>query len=44
MTPAIAKALAGLLNLIAPELPAVIARAISEGIEVSVTVRIGRPK
>lgn len=41
MTPAIAKALAALINLVAPELPAVIARAIGEGIEVQVTVRIG---
>jgi ABC-type enterobactin transport system permease subunit len=44
MTPAIATALAGLINLIAPALPEAIAKALSEGLEVSVTVRVGRPK
>jgi len=41
MNPALATALAALVNLIAPQLPEAIAKALREGLRVSVTVEIG---
>jgi hypothetical protein len=42
MTPAIATAIAALLRAIIPHAPDALAKALDEGFEVSITVRIGR--